>query len=648
MSRTSSLRHVVSDTPDAALLKAQNQVTLIDHTTPDRVSAATSEDGLSDAERVATRVDTNSTEALFPKISRSSVQKSVRHQVNRQKYRRYQQHRYSDGPALPDDEIAPTQQEGQEATPIQKGYLERGKARAKRALNRKRTLGRGDEEDSVIDILYENQRGAFFFGVPMFSSSSLLNFDPRPWQNAAFRTSASDIRNAQVPDPSWIWDWKSWYVDMSRDVDEEGWEYSFSFQKGVAWHGNHPWFHSFVRRRRWLRKRIRKDTSHKTKERGHELTADYFTIHPKTLRGPSPTGSLPYSAMRARGFQNDDINVQDADIADIGTLILMLRKSAVDREKLVAVRKFVNQGGDELFYLSDRMSDIMSLFIYQSSRRQLLAELIQHFDTSTARKESLSGHMHSDEESKKLHEAAVKQANNLSKAVEAADEQVKRLEYWSDIKSMARHGETLHATDNDHWNQTKWQGLDPASPGHDEEAFRSKQCHTEPAPDLHKHAEPDGRHNEQHSNDTDTSGYVTAATSASKDKSLNKTTSRTESDGEVYVTAPETLTVDPVNRSYRGKGKGKARASGVDGVLEEDSEGEAHAEAAAEEAQETQGDEPVFKDAKEVQSIPPTTPMDDEEPSQESHYHKDDSDGHLVEIVKPKAINADYDESPVL
>jgi hypothetical protein len=647
MSRSSSLRHVVSDTPDAALLKAQNQVTLIDHTTPDRVSAATSEDGLSDAERVATRVDTNSSDALFQKISRSSLQQSVRHQVNRQKYRRYQQHRYSDGPPLPDDENAPLQQEGQEASPIQRGYLERGKARAKRALNRKRTLGRGDEEDSVIDILYENQRGAFFFGIPMFSSSSLLNFDPRPWQNAAFRTSASDIRNAQVPDPSWIWDWKSWYVDMSRDVDEEGWEYSFSFQKGVAWHGNHPWFHSFVRRRRWLRKRIRKDTSHKTKERGHELTADYFTIHPKTLRNPSPSGSLTYSALRARGFQNEDISVEDVDIADIGTLILILRKSAVDREKLVAVRKFVNQGGDELFYLSDRMSDIMSLFIYQSSRRQLLAELIQHFDTSTARKESLSGHMHSDEESKKQHEAAVKQANNLSRAVEAADGQVKRLEYWSDIKSMARHGETAHATDNNHWNQTKWQGLDPASPSHEEEAFRSKQSHTEPAPALHNHAEHDDRRAEQHSNETDASGYATPATSASKAKTLDKVTSRTESDGEVYVTAPETPSAEPVNGSFRGKGKGKARDPGVDGVLEEDSEGEAHAEAVAEE--EAQDGDSVFKDAKEVQSIPPDTPLEDKFP-RPSSTDGDDSDSNetIVEIVEPKAINADYDESPML
>ncbi|GAB7328426.1 hypothetical protein MBLNU13_g00395t1 [Cladosporium sp. NU13] len=645
MSRSSSLRHVVSDTPDAALLKAQNQVTLIDHTTPDRISATTSEDGLSDAERAATRVDTNSSEALFPKISRTSLQNSVRHQVNRQKYRRYQQHRYSDGPAPPDDENAPAQQEGQEASPIQRGYLERGKARAKKVLNRKRTLGRGDAEDSVIDILYENQRGAFFFGIPMFSSSSLLNFDPRPWQNAAFRTSASDIRNAQVPDPSWVWDWKSWYVDMSRDVDEEGWEYSFSFQKGVAWHGNHPWFHSFVRRRRWLRKRVRKDTSHKTKERGHELTADYFTIHPKIVRGPSYNSSLAYSAMRARGFQKDDLDDQDVDIADIGTLILILRKSAVDREKLVAVRKFVDQGGDELFYLSERMSDIMSLFIYQSSRRQLLAELIQHFDTSTARKESLSGHMHSDEESKKQHEAAVKQANNLSRAVEAADAQVKRLEYWSDIKSMARHGETAHATDNNHWNPTKWQGLDPASPSHEEEAFRSKQSHTEPAPALHNHAEHGNRRDEQQSTETDASGYATPATSASKVKGLDKVASRTESDGEVYVTAPETPSAEPLNRSFKGKGKGKVRAHGVDGVLEEDSEGEAHAEAVAEE--EAQDGDSIFKDAKEVQSIPPDTPLDDKFP-RPSSSDGESSSGTITEIVEPKAINADYDESPML
>jgi hypothetical protein len=40
-------------------------------------------------------------------------------------------------------------------------------------------------------------------------------------------------------------------------VDEEGWEYSFFF-RGFVWHGTSPWFHSFVRRRRWIRLRRRR------------------------------------------------------------------------------------------------------------------------------------------------------------------------------------------------------------------------------------------------------------------------------------------------------------------------------------------------------------------------------------------------------
>src|ERR1700753_615986 len=80
---------------------------------------------------------------------------------------------------------------------------------------------RENTPQSAIDILYENQRGTFLCGLPFFSSASLLNFDPPPWVTETHAPSAVDITNAQVPDPSWEWDWKTWYVDMSRDVDEE-------------------------------------------------------------------------------------------------------------------------------------------------------------------------------------------------------------------------------------------------------------------------------------------------------------------------------------------------------------------------------------------------------------------------------------------
>jgi hypothetical protein len=316
----------------------------------------------------------------------------------------------------------------------------------------------------------------------------------------------------------------------------------------------------------------------------------------------------------------------------------------VDREKLVAVRKFVDQGGDELFYLSDRMSEIMSMFIYQSSRRQLLAELMQHLDKSTERRESLSGHEHLDEESKKKHEVAVKQASNLGRAVEAADSQVKRLEYWSDIKSMARRGETLHATDSSHWNQANWQGLDPASPSHDQEPFRSKQHHTEPAPDLHSQPEHEVRREQQHSNQTDSSGYVTAATTTSKaKKSSKKNDADSEKDGEIFVTAPETPTMDPSSPS--SKGKGKVTSFGLDGVLEEDFKGEAHAESVSEEPRD---DSAAFKDAKEVQSLAPSVSREEQDSRSDSLDESNKDDGHIVEIVEPKAINADYDEAPML
>lgn len=103
---------------------------------------------------------------------------------------------------------------------------------------------------AAIDVLYENQRGAWLCGLPLFSSASLLNFDPPAWRNGLGQASPVSVVDAQTPDPSWRWAWPTWYVDMSADVDEEGWQYSFMFRQKTSWHGSHPWFHSFVRRRR--------------------------------------------------------------------------------------------------------------------------------------------------------------------------------------------------------------------------------------------------------------------------------------------------------------------------------------------------------------------------------------------------------------
>ncbi|CAG8541804.1 17566_t:CDS:2, partial [Gigaspora rosea] len=107
------------------------------------------------------------------------------------------------------------------------------------------------------DILYENQRGLFFFGLPKFSSNALNPADPQPWSDKNQKFSPMDIYTYQVPNPTWEWVHKEWLIDMSGDVDEEGWEYAPDFHC-PCWHGCYKPFRSFVRRRRWVRLRRRK------------------------------------------------------------------------------------------------------------------------------------------------------------------------------------------------------------------------------------------------------------------------------------------------------------------------------------------------------------------------------------------------------
>lgn len=298
--------------------------------------------------------------------------------------------------------------------------------------------------------------------------------------------------------------------------------------------------------------RRRRDTHrHLTMEKGHELTAEYFTIHPRTLRPMSEDLSKANSSelLRMQSQVDEEIDIEKMEIGDIGSLIRVLRKAAIDREKLVAVRKFVDHGGDELYYLSERMPEIMSLFIFQSSRRQLLAALLSRYDEASKRSENLQDHQHGeeDEEGQKEHAIATTQADNLMKAVRAADEQVKKLEYWSDIKDMAERGEILQESEGGKWDIDKWQGLSPVEDGHEhpESAFASKQEASEGMHDLHKHAEH----------------------TPSKKSSIGvwfDTSTKEGSEATGYYTPAESAS----ELSTRKKGKGRASNSALDGVDE--------------------------------------------------------------------------------
>lgn len=80
----------------------------------------------------------------------------------------------------------------------------------------------------------------------------------------------------------------------------------------------------------------------------------------------------------------------------------------------------------------------MSSFIFQASRRQLLAQLRQVFMASQRLKRPPDHEGHAQETEQRRLE-------HLLHAVEAADEQIRGLEYWSDVKVMAQKGETKGA-----------------------------------------------------------------------------------------------------------------------------------------------------------------------------------------------------------
>lgn len=365
-------------------------------------------------------------------LGRRWTKGTLREEMARRKYSKWQEEKAKDAEtaaelsddARKDNSEKSSAGDAKKSTPTSERT---GRRRDKLPFRSKKKPTKTKEtEDSFVDILYENQRGAFLCGIPLYSGNSLLNFDPSPWQTSTFHDSPVNITNAQLPDPSWGWAWRTWYVDMSYDVDEEGWQYSFNFSSGFAWHGTHPWFHSFVRRRRWLRKRV-KIHLHKangdliTLEDAHLLTADYFTIH--ASRDRSRDSSAERTTNNRSSFlsianSESDGELDTSDISDILKLMTALKKSRLDREKLSAVKAFLDQDSDDLVYLADNTMEIMRYFIYQTSQRQLQSSLQYAFDKAKPQQETSKV----DASQEKEEEALTGKASNLLKAVLAVNE----------------------------------------------------------------------------------------------------------------------------------------------------------------------------------------------------------------------------------
>ncbi|KAG9229242.1 hypothetical protein BJ875DRAFT_475436 [Amylocarpus encephaloides] len=384
----------------------------------------------------------------------------LRKEISKRKYRKYQdrggQGNKVDVEAGADEvDDSTDEQDGEDegaAEPVQRG---RPKSREQKQK----------EAESAIDVLYENQRGLFLCGIALFSASALGNLDPAPWTNIAHKTSATSTTNAQVPDPSWEWAWKDWSVNHENDVDEDGWEYSFAFSNKFSWHGR-SWWKSFVRRRAWIRKRVKKHSGYQTQPLAHRLNSDYFTIYPAANRSRSRASTN--TDADARRFSIDRLSKRDMeevvqeDICDITALMAVLKTASIDREKLEAIENFIINGGDDLYYLRERMHDIMHMFVFQASRKILLGHLHQMYNAAAAQKDQVDGTGDGDD---KIESPRKRRLANLSAGLEHADEEVKKLEYWSDVKEMTERGETKGAVDDSKgWDPKRWEGIDDSGP----------------------------------------------------------------------------------------------------------------------------------------------------------------------------------------
>ncbi|KAK8098467.1 uncharacterized protein PG998_013953 [Apiospora kogelbergensis] len=290
----------------------------------------------------------------------------------------------------------------------------------------KHTRSHHKPPETAIDILYENERGGFLCGIPLFSSAALGNLDPSAWTNSNHKPSPTSPKTAQPPDPSWEWAWPEWRVnkDDAIDADQDGWEYSFMFAKKFSWHGP-KWWNSFVRRRAWIRRRIKKGIGYQAND-PHLLNPEYFTVEAsatKHLPLRDGAASMLDSASRTSAcvLHEEDNVSEKKDIESVDTLMVLLRVSRIDREKLDAVQNYLEHAADDWLDLQNHMHEIMSMFVFQASRRLLLTRLMS---------------MH-DEVAKKDEEGGSERVKHLAAAVTHAEEELRRLEYWSDVKGVA-------------------------------------------------------------------------------------------------------------------------------------------------------------------------------------------------------------------
>ncbi|KAF9344845.1 hypothetical protein BGX26_003829 [Mortierella sp. AD094] len=238
------------------------------------------------------------------------------------------------------------------------------------------------EGDFVYDFLYQHQRGVFIFGTPKFSSKSLLPVDPDEWTDDRFETSLMDITDFAVPDPTWEWVHKTWLVDMTGDVDEDGWEYAMTFH-GSPWHGKpgplpERTYPASINSATWTK-----------------LDVSQYLDDPSPFLPDDPSDD------------SSDENLQPHLLRppkhlDPVDLFKILKKARSDREKLAYTAQYVVRYPGHLVDLEKRSAEYLNLFDYETSRREFLSLLVAYSGAKTEAIEESASHLEFFSDRKKL------------------------------------------------------------------------------------------------------------------------------------------------------------------------------------------------------------------------------------------------------
>lgn len=78
------------------------------------------------------------------------------------------------------------------------------------------------------------------------------------------------------------------------------------------------------------------------------LFGDTFSVGTTLARGVAST-------MSPDSLQDSGESSLTEEVKDVPTLMAKLKKSAIDREKIVFINKFIDEGGEELFYLAEQV-----------------------------------------------------------------------------------------------------------------------------------------------------------------------------------------------------------------------------------------------------------------------------------------------------